>query len=432
MLRGASPSRSPAEGSLHLSIEQLFRLVRHGFHAEEDLLSGTSTTPQAPRKPQSHGFSMRPLDSRLFREDATPLLNQVKLRNHVLQRVLRLMSLSRPGTRRGQGRRGTASTRRGRISYAQLGINQLGAVYEALLAYRGFFAEEDLYEVKPAGKAHDALATAYFVPQRDLAQYAEEERAFSAGSARGLPLEETVQDRDENGRLKLRVHKRGTFVYRLAGRHRQKSASYYTPESLTRTVVKHALRELVADATPADDILNVTVCEPAMGSAAFLNEAVNQLAERYLERKQRELNRRIEHADYADELQRARHRIADRSVFGVDLNPVALELAEVSLWLNGIHRDGHVPWFGFQLTCGNSLVGARRQTYPRARLTKQRKADLWFNSAPQRVPWRSANGEAPKRPPGAVYDSAPHPSRDASRSATCATRVGISACFSIC
>ena len=68
------------------------------------------------------------------------------------------------------------------------------------------------------------------------------------------------------------THKRGTFVYRLAGRDRQKSASYYTPESLTRTVVKHALRELVTDATPADDILNVTVCEPAMGSAAFLNE----------------------------------------------------------------------------------------------------------------------------------------------------------------
>ena len=156
-----------------------------------------------------------------------------------------------------------------------------------------------------------------------------------------------------------------------------------------------------------------------MGSAAFLNEAVNQLAEKYLERKQRELNRRIDHADYADELQRARHRIADRNVFGVDLNPVALELAEVSLWLNGIHQDGHVPWFGYQLMCGNSLVGARRQVHPRARLTQRRepsaggargglpprkkKADLWFNSAPQRVPWQSADGEAPKRPAGTVY-----------------------------
>ena len=131
-------------------------------------------------------------------------------------------------------------------------------MYEALLAYRGFFAEEDLYEVKPAkqsAETQDALAPAYFVPQRDLAQYAKEEK---------------VQDRDENGYLKLRVHKRGTFIHRLAGRDRQKSASYYTPESLTRTVVKHALAELVTPETPADAILNITLCEPAMGSAAFL------------------------------------------------------------------------------------------------------------------------------------------------------------------
>ena len=360
---------------LHHSIEQLFRLVRKGFNAQEDLLA---------QRPRSNGFTMRPLDSRLFRPQATPLLNQVKLRNRCLQAVIRLMSLSRPGTGRGRPKR------RGRISYAQLGINQLGAVYEALLAYRGFFAEEDLYEVKPAnaGETQNALATAYFVPQRDLGQYAEEEK---------------VQDRDENGHLKLRVHQRGTFLYRLAGRDRQKSASYYTPESLTRTVVKHALRELVTEHTPADDILNITVCEPAMGSAAFLNEAVNQLAQLYLERKQRERNRRIEHADYADELQRTRHHIADRNVFGVDLNPVALELAEVSLWLNGIHQDGHVPWFGYQLMCGNSLVGARRQVYSRSKLTKQKKANLWFNSAPQRVPWHTAENAVPSRPPGTVY-----------------------------
>ena len=125
-----------------------------------------------------------------------------------------------------------------------------------------------------------------------------------------------------------------------------------------------------------------------MGSAAFLNEAVNQLAERYLERRQRELGKRIPHADYADELQKVRHYIADRNVYGVDLNPVAVELAEISLWLNCIHQDGHVPWFGFQLVVGNSLIGARRQVYPAARLRGARKADLWFSDAPERVPPR--------------------------------------------
>ena len=113
-----------------------------------------------------------------------------------------------------------------------------------------------------------------------------------------------------------------------------------------------------------------------MGSAAFLNEAVNQLAEAYLERKQAELGKRIPHDEYPQELQKVRMFLADRNVFGVDLNPVAVELAEVSLWLNAIYgeptqdEDGNplpstarVPWFGYQLFAGNSLIGARREVY---------------------------------------------------------------------
>ena len=350
---------------LHHSIQTLFRLIRDGFE-------GPGGDLFAKGGPRTHGFSIRALDSRLFWDDAMPLLNRVKLRNRVLQRVIRLMSLSRPA----KGRRG----RRGRISYAQLGINQLGAVYEALLSYRGFFAEEDLYEVKKAGDAPDDLASAWFVPARDLGEYRDEEKVY---------------DRDEQGRKKLRVHPKGTFVYRLAGRDRQKSASYYTPESLTRCVVKYALKELIRDDMSANRILELTVCEPAMGSAAFLNEAVNQLAEKYLDRKQGELGRRIPHAEYADELQKVRHYIADRNVYGVDLNPVALELAEVSLWLNCIHKDGRVPWFGYQLMCGNSLVGARRQVFESGSLGKENKrAELWFNRVPARVM---------RRPSGTVY-----------------------------
>ena len=342
---------------LHDSVQILFRLVRDGFGDQgSQFVLGSSPS-------RSHGFRMRALDSRLFRDGATPLLDRVKLRNRVLQRVIKLMSLSRPA----KGRSG----RRGRISYAQLGINQLGAVYEALLSYRGFFAEEDLYEVKKAGDKPDVLASAWFVPARDLSEYEDEEKVY---------------DRDEQGRKKLRVHPKGSFVYRLAGRDRQKTASYYTPESLTKCVVKYSLKELIPDEMPADRILDLTVCEPAMGSAAFLNEAVNQLAEKYLDRKQAELGDRIPHDEYAGELQKVRHYIADRNVYGVDLNPVALELAEVSLWLNCIHQDGHVPWFGYQLLCGNSLVGARRQVFPSAGLGKQkRKADLWFNEPPKRV-----------------------------------------------
>ena len=343
---------------IHESVQTLFRLIRDGFDGgDPNLLAGAL----------HNTFRIRALDSALFRADATPLLDTVKLRNEVLQRVIRLMSLNRPA--KGRFRR------RGRISYAQLGINQLGAVYEALLSYRGFFAEEDLYEVRPAGKqagkASDELEHAWFVPLGELHEYTEEERVFEAGT---------------DGVRRLVVHPKGRFIYRLAGRDREKTASYYTPESLTRCVVKYVLKELVPDDMPASRILDLTLCEPAMGSAAFLNEAVNQLAEKYLERRQRELGRRIPHAEYAGELQKTKHFITDRNVFGVDLNPVARELAEVSLWLNCIHEDGHVPWFGYQLVCGNSLVGARRQAYRSAMLgTRNRKPELWFNHAPERV-----------------------------------------------
>jgi hypothetical protein len=291
----------------------------------------------------------------------------------------------------------------------------LGAVYEALLSYRGFFAAEDLYEVKPGkgnGKAEndevgnegdedddeendndtttrgrglatggdDKLDTAWFVPDSRLSEYTEEERVY---------------DVNEAGHRVLRKHPKGSFIYRLAGRDRQKSASYYTPQVLTQCLVKYALKELLASdrVQCADDILTLTVCEPAMGSAAFLNEAVNQLSEAYLERKQAELKKRIPHDDYSQELQKVRMYLADRNVYGVDLNPVAVELAEVSIWLNAIYgetdscgqpKPARVPWFGYQLFNGNSLIGARHQVYKASSLVVKAKP-AWHEGPPRRV-----------------------------------------------
>lgn len=334
-------------------------------------------------------FTLAPLDSKLFDPSSTPMLNEVRFPNHVWQKVIKLMSLS-------------SGRNKGRVSYQLLSINQLGAVYEALLSYRGFFAPEDLYEVQPAGKkminstsededgdevvseqddaggSTDVMDSAWFVPASRIDQY---------------DVSERVHDIDEQGRKKLRVYPRDTFIYRLAGRDRQKSASYYTPQILTQCIVKYALKELL-EGKAADDILKLTVVEPAMGSAAFLNEAVNQLSEAYLERKQAELKRRIPHEQYTRELQKTRMYIADRNVFGVDLNPIATELAEVSLWLNAIYgeptvngeipKPARVPWFGYQLFAGNSLIGARREVYSSSLLKKGSKP-AWHEEAPRRL-----------------------------------------------
>ena len=387
------------------SLRRLFSLVATGCGFEQQ--AGEQQHLASAIAGAKDTFTLAPLDSRLFDESTLPLLARVRFPNHVWQTIIRLMSLTR-----GQGR----GQRRGRVSYQLLSINQLGAVYEALLSYKGFFATEDLYEVKPAprnsasddddnpddgddgdessqnnsstrstdgGCRADLLENAWFVPASRLSDYKEDERVFDVNDA---------------GHRQLRKHKKCSFIYRLAGRDRQKSASYYTPQVLTRCLVKYALKELLnSDRVQcANDILTLTVCEPAMGSAAFLNEAVNQLAEAYLERKQTELGRRIPHDDYPQELQKVRMFLADRNVYGVDLNPVAVELAEVSLWLNAIYgeptqdidgnplpvKPARVPWFGYQLFSGNSLIGARHQVYRPGGLKRGAKP-AWHEEPPR-------------------------------------------------
>ncbi len=249
---------------IHESIQLVFDLIYTGYPRREQ-----DRQLSIEGKSDYHIFRITPLNSHLFDPNRTPLLNRVKFRNFILQEVIQRMSLTRPAGRR---------RRRGRISYAQLGINQLGAVYEALLSYRGFFAETDLYEIKKASERHNELETAYFVKAEDLEKYTDEEKVYNNDGT-------------------LVSYPKGYFIYRLAGRDRENSASYYTPEVLTRCLVKYALKELLKDKT-ADEIIHLTVCEPAMGSAAFLNEAVNQLAEAYLGRQKNELTQAMPHHDY--------------------------------------------------------------------------------------------------------------------------------------
>lgn len=342
---------------LHETLAKLYDLIYNGYpetEAEFQKVTGADSIHDV--------FLIAPLKAHIFDPEYTKLINAAKLRNSCMLRIIDLMSLTRASGKR--------NSRRGRISYANLGINQMGAVYEALLSYRGFIAQQDLYEVKRAGVDFNELDVGYFVSESDLAQYTEGERVrYASGNKKG----------------KLRMYAKGTFIYRLAGREREKSASYYTPEVLTKCLVKYALKELLKGKS-ADDILHLTICEPAMGSAAFLNEAINQLAEAYISRKEQENGEIIGYEDRFNQLQKVKMFIADRNVYGVDLNPVAVELAEVSLWLNTIYPNGFVPWFGTQLVNGNSLIGARRQCYRVSSLQATSKGLRWYEKAPERVP----------------------------------------------
>lgn len=324
------------------SLNRLFTLVNEGHHPAD----------------AEDALAFENLEADLFSANATEGIDKVKLSNAALQKVLEHLLLSKEA--RGKDR--------GFISYAELGVNQLGAVYEGLMSYTGFIAQEDLYEVAKDG---DASKGSWVVPVQRSADI--EQRHFV-----------TYED-ELTGETKPVLHEKGSFVFRLAGRERQQSASYYTPEVLTKFVVSQALEELLDQngvTTPADDILKLTVCEPALGSGAFAIEAVRQLADEYLRRKQEELDVRIPADEYPFELQKVKAQIALHQVHGVDLNATAVELAEVSLWLDTMVKGLQAPWFGLRLRRGNSLIGARRATYSVAQI----KDKSWLTSTPYDAP----------------------------------------------
>ena len=331
---------------LYHSLSRLFSLVDQGHE------------PAEAGEGEQQGLVFNSLRADLFLPTATALIDEAQLGNAALQRVLRHLLLSKEA--KGKDR--------GFISYAELGINQLGAVYEGLMSYTGFFAEDDLYEVAKDG---DASKGSWVVP---------------VGRADGISQDDFVRVEDElTGEKKAVIHRRGEFVFRLAGRERQQSASYYTPEVLTRFTVSQALEELLdqdGHTTTAEEILGLPICEPALGSGAFAIEAVRQLAEQYLRRRQAELGKRIDPDEYPMELQRVKASIALHQVYGVDLNATAVELAEISLWLDTMVSGLQAPWFGLRLRRGNSLIGARRAVYTRALVNDK----SWLKSTPADVP----------------------------------------------
>ena len=102
----------------------------------------------------------------------------------------------------------------------------------------------------------------------------------------------------------------------------------------------------------------------ARAPGAFLVEAINQLAARVPDpAAERAGPRRSTRRQYAAELQKVKAYLALHNCYGVDLNATAVELAEITLWLDAMHPGLRAPWFGLHLRRGNSLIGGRRETW---------------------------------------------------------------------
>ena len=261
-----------------------------------------------------------------------------------------------------------------RLSYRTLDVEQIGSVYEAVMGFRVELTSGRSVAVaspKRTGAAvivdTDSLLE-LDGPKRAKSLQDQTDRKLTARAAAALRAASTVEDivaaldRAVDRDATPDIVPGGTPVLQPTD-ERRRSGSHYTPRSLTEPIVSEALRPILErlgpDARPAD-VLELKVLDPATGSGAFLVEACRQLAARLVEAWSTHGGPPPLPAD-EDELLHARRLVAQRCVYGVDRNPMAIDLARLSLWLITLARDHEFTFIDHALRHGDSLVGLTRR-----------------------------------------------------------------------
>jgi hypothetical protein len=261
-----------------------------------------------------------------------------------------------------------------RISYRSLDVEQLGSVYERMMGFRLEKAVGRSIAIRPA-KAHWAPVTINLeelltAQGRDRGKWLKEQtdQALSGASLNALKVADTPEallaalDRKIARDLTPNIVPPGSMVLQPSS-ERRRSSAHYTPRSLTEPIVRKALEPILqqlGDRPTPQQILGLKVCDPAMGSGAFLVEASRQLGEA-LVAAWRAHNSVPSLPPDEDEVLHARRLVAQRCLYGVDKNPMAVDLAKLSLWLATLAKDHPFTFVDHALRCGDSLVGLTRR-----------------------------------------------------------------------
>lgn len=304
------------------------------------------------------------------------------------------------------------------LSYRALDVEQIGHVYEGLLERTVQRVDDMTLELEGAAKAKNARVTLGEIESARLDGAARIVDLLKERSERSEPAIRNAISREPDERAAARlltvcrgdvalrdrilplsellrtdpwgyplVHHAGSFVVVL-GADRRESGTHYTPKSLTEKIVEETLTPIVyrgpAEGAAredwklksAEELLDLKVCDPAMGSGAFLVQACRWLADRLVEAwsdmeaagSRIDDEGRILAADDAagfEPLSRdteerailARRLIAERCLYGVDKNPLAVELAKLSLWLTTLAKGRPFGFLDHNLRSGDSLLG---------------------------------------------------------------------------
>ena len=265
-----------------------------------------------------------------------------------------------------------------RISYRTLDVEQIGSVYETIMGFRMEVATGRSVAVKPAKKLGapstvdlDALLAQ---PKGGRAKWLQPrtDRNLTDTVAKGLRAAETVEDL--HAALDRVLDRDATPDLVPAGalvlqpnEERRRSGSHYTPRELTEPIVRHTLAPILerlrgehGRAPAPARILDIKVCDPAMGSGAFLVETCRQLADALIDAWGAHGAMPVIPPD-EDEVIHARRLVARKCLYGIDRNPMAVDLAKVSLWLSTLARDHPLTFVDHAFRHGDSLVGLSRR-----------------------------------------------------------------------
>jgi len=262
-----------------------------------------------------------------------------------------------------------------RLSYRALDVEQIGSVYEAVMGYEVERAQSLSIGVWSKPKSSKVSVTVVVSVEKILKTKANDRAKFlkevagceiTGNSLKELKEAKTADDIVAALGRKVSAQTPTLMpvgsLYLQPGEERRRSGSHYTPRAMTEPIVKETLRPILAalgeDATP-EQILELKVCDLAMGSGAFLVETCRQLAERLVEawNKHNSLPE-IPLDEYP--LLYARRLVAQRCLYGVDKNPFATNLAKLSLWLVTLAKEHSFTFLDHALKCGDSLVGLTR------------------------------------------------------------------------
>jgi hypothetical protein len=262
---------------------------------------------------------------------------------------------------------------RERLSYRSLDVESIGSVYETVMGFTAGRAAERMIALRDEKKLPSFIGLDTLLKQKpnDRQKWLKDRSIkLSVKQAKGVKEADDAAALIEafGSLIDERASPKATPIgpgapYLQPTEERRRSGSHYTPRSLTEPIVRHALEPAFArlgDAASPEAVLSLKVLDPACGSGAFLVEACRQLGARLEQAWNMYGAEKPRIPPDENEALHARRLVAQKCLYGVDRNPMAVDLARLSLWLATLARDHEFTFLDHALKAGDSLVGLTR------------------------------------------------------------------------